>query len=123
MKSIKQLILIICLLISVLAQAQDVSTIVQKYKSAIANIETLHCQVEQLDTFVTGAVWHYVGQLSMLRNPEDALFGFQYKASKEVGGEALYDGRSAFELALVHKDQGLSGLSSGPMVPDSFRTF
>ncbi len=98
MKSIKFFIPIICILISTSALAQDVSTIVQKYKNAIAEIETIYCQVEQLDTFVTGAVWHYVGQLTMLRNQGDSLFGFQYKASKEVGDEALYDGLSEFQI-------------------------
>lgn len=98
MKSLEHLILIICLLISAIAQAQDVSKIVQQYKTAIANIEILHCQVEQLDTFLTGDVRYHLGQLTMLRNQGDALFGFQYKASKDVGGEALYDGLSEFQI-------------------------
>lgn len=98
MKSIQHLILLICLLSSASVQAQDVSTIVQKYKTAIASIETLHCQVEQLDTFVTGDVWNHIGQLALLRNRGDSLFGFQYKASKDVGDEALYDGLSEFQI-------------------------
>ena len=98
MKSIKNFILAISLLISASSLAQDASTIVQKYKTAIADIEILHCQVEQLDTFLTGTVWHHVGQLTLLRNQGDSLFGFQYKASKDVGGEALYDGLSEFQI-------------------------
>ena len=103
MKSIKYLIFLTSLLITTSTQAQDVNSIVQEYKTAIAKIEILHCQVEQLDTFVTGTVWNYKGQLSMMRKKEDKLFGFQYKASKEVGGEALYDGISEFQID--HKKQ------------------
>lgn len=103
MKNVKQLILLTFLLISASAHAQNVSTIVQQYQSAIANIEILHCQVEQLDTFVSGTVWNHVGELSMLRNQKDTLFGFQYLASKGVGGEALYDGLSEFQID--HKKQ------------------
>lgn len=103
MKIIKHLILTICLFTSVLLQAQDVSKIVQQYKAAIANIETVHCQVEQLDTFVTGHVWNYIGELSMMRNQKDTLFGFQFRASKTVGDEALYDGLSEFQIN--HKKQ------------------
>lgn len=90
--------LVFWLVITTWAQAQDAGQIVQQYRVAIAQIETLHCQVEQLDTFVTGNVWHYQGELTMLRDPADELFGFQYRAAKEVGGVALYDGLSAFEI-------------------------
>ncbi len=105
MKSIKYLLIAIGLLTSnwTWTQAQEVNSIIQQYKAAIGNIETIHCQVEQLDTFLSGTVWHHNGQLTMLRNPEDALLGFQYRASKAVGGEALYDGRSEFQI--YHKKQ------------------
>lgn len=103
MKSIKYILIAITLLTQTWAQAQDVNVVVQQYQSAIAKIETLHCQVEQLDTFVTGTVWHHKGQLTMLRKTEDKLFGFQYKASKDVGDVALYDGLSEFQIN--HKKQ------------------
>lgn len=90
--------LVLWLLITTWAQAQDAAQVVQQYQEAIVQIETLHCQVEQLDTFVTGDVWHYHGQLTMRRAPADELFGFHYRAAKEVGGETLYDGLSAFEI-------------------------
>lgn len=98
MKSIKHFITIIYLLTSVFSQAQDVNTIVDNYKTAIASIESVHCKVEQLDTFVSGTVWHYNGELTQLRKEGDELFGFQFKASKEVGDVALYDGISEFQI-------------------------
>lgn len=98
MKRIKYFFSVFFLLIATLVHAQDLSTIVQEYKTAIGQIEILHCQVEQLDTFVNGAVWHHTGQLSMLRKEGDELFGFQFRAAKGVGGESLYDGLSAFQI-------------------------
>jgi thiol-disulfide isomerase/thioredoxin len=98
MKPYKYMLTGLCLLAATWLQAQDVDQIVEQYRSAIADIETIHCQVAQLDTFVTGHVWDYQGELTLMRNREDTLFGFQYKASKEVGEEALYDGRSDFQI-------------------------
>jgi thiol-disulfide isomerase/thioredoxin len=98
MKSSKYILIAIALLAGHWTQAQDVNTVVQRYQAAIADIETIYAQVEQLDTFVTGTVWQHQGQLTMLRNRADTLFGFHYRASKGVGGEALYDGLSAFEI-------------------------
>jgi len=98
MKKCRSLLLIACFLLSISAQAQEVDQVLEKYRAAIAKIQTLHCQVEQLDTFVTGDVWHHTGQLTMLRAPKDSLFGFQFRAAKDVGGEALYDGLSSFEI-------------------------
>lgn len=98
MKNCRSFLLIACFLLSTSAQAQEVDQVLEKYRAAIAKIQTVHCQVEQLDTFVTGHVWHHIGQLSMLRAPADSLFGFQFKAAKDVGGEALYDGLSSFEI-------------------------
>ncbi|MEO0341400.1 MAG: TlpA disulfide reductase family protein [Bacteroidota bacterium] len=98
MKTIKHLILSIFLLTTAYVQAQEVQEVIQKYKEAIEHIDIIHCQVEQLDTFVTGTVWNHHGQLTMMRKEGDELFGFQYKAFKGVGGEALYDGISAFEI-------------------------
>jgi len=92
------MLIAICLLTTTWSQAQDAERIVEQYRAAIAQIETIHCQVAQLDTFVTGNVWDYQGELTLMRNREDTLFGFQYKASKEVGEEALYDGFSDFQI-------------------------
>lgn len=103
MKNIQHLIFVLCLLSGTAAQAQEVNPIVEQYKTAISTIETIHCQVEQLDTFLSGTVWQHQGQVTLLRAPGDQLFGFYYKASKDVGGEALYDGLSDFQID--HKKQ------------------
>lgn len=98
MKNIKTILFTLLILSFVSAQGQQVNQIVQQYKDALTKVQTLDCKVEQLDTFVTGHVWHYHGQLIMLKNSADSLFGFQFKASKTVGGEALYDGLSEFQI-------------------------
>jgi thiol-disulfide isomerase/thioredoxin len=98
MKSYTYLLIAVGLLAAPWSQAQDAERVVEQYRAAIAQIETIHCQVAQLDTFVTGNVWDYQGELTLMRNREDTLFGFQYKAAKEVGGEALYDGLSDFQI-------------------------
>ncbi len=98
MKCFKYMLIAFCLLVTTWSQAQDADKIVEQYRAAIAQIETIHCQVAQLDTFVTGHVWDYQGELTLMRNRADSLFGFQYKASKEVGEEALYDGLSDFQI-------------------------
>lgn len=98
MKSSEHLICLIPFLTSSLAQGQEASKVVQKYKAAIANIESIHCQVEQIDTFVAGDTRHHNGQLTLLRNQTGSLFGFQFRSSKEVGDEALYDGLSEFQI-------------------------
>ncbi len=98
MKNIKTYLFIALLFTLFSAKGQQVHQVVQQYKNALAEVQSLHCKIEQLDTFVTGHVWHYHGQLRMLRNSADSLFGFQFKASKTVGGEALYDGLSEFQI-------------------------
>lgn len=98
MKSYTYLLIAIGLLAAPWSQAQDAERVVEQYRAAIAQIETIHCLVAQLDTFVTGNVWDYQGELTLMRNREDTLFGFYYKAAKEVGGEALYDGSSDFQI-------------------------
>jgi len=98
MKYFKYMLIAFCLLVTTRSQAQDADRVVEQYRAAIAQLETIHCQVAQLDTFVTGHVWDYQGELTLMRNRADTLFGFQYKASKEVGDEALYDGRSEFQI-------------------------
>ncbi len=98
MKNIKFILFALLLFPLLSAHGQQVEQIVQQYKNALSTIESIDCKVEQLDTFVSGHVWHYHGQLAMLRKPSDALFGFQFKASKTVGGEALYDGLSEFQI-------------------------
>lgn len=98
MKDIRTLLFTAFLFTFATATGQDVDQVVKQYQNALSKIQSLDCKIEQLDTFVTGHVWHYNGKLSMLRNEGDSLFGFQFKASKSVGDEALYDGLSEFQI-------------------------
>jgi thiol-disulfide isomerase/thioredoxin len=111
MKNSKYLIFLLSLFSSALTSAQEAEPVIQKYQAATANIKSIHYQVEQLDTFVTGTVWNHKGQVTLLRKTDDPLFGFQYKAAKGVGGEALYDGISDFQID--HKKQTYE-LTSNP---------
>ncbi len=98
MKWLKSIAFILIILLPLLAAGQDPALIVQQYKAKLATIQTIACEVEQLDTFVTGHVWHYTGQALLQRNTDDPLFGFNYKSSKPVGGEAFYDGNAEFQI-------------------------
>jgi thiol-disulfide isomerase/thioredoxin len=86
-----------------LTRAQGVETVIEQYKAALADMEALHAEVEQIDTFLSGDFWHHRGEVTMLRKPEDRLFGFHFRAVKGVGGVALYDGVSDFQIN--HKKQ------------------
>ncbi|MBX2876974.1 MAG: TlpA family protein disulfide reductase [Saprospiraceae bacterium] len=116
MKNIRILLLTSFLLPLVSLSGQDVHQVVQQYKNALSKIQSIDCKVEQLDTFVSGHVWHYHGELSMLRNQSDSLFGFQFKASKSVGGEALYDGLSEFQIDHKEKSYELNTMPQSYIV-------
>jgi len=104
MKSLKSFAFILIILLPLLAAGQDPALIVQQYKAKLATIQTVACEVEQLDTFVTGHVWHFTGQALLQRNTDDPLFGFKYKSSKSVGGEAFYDGNAEFQIEHEKKE-------------------
>ncbi|MEM9526709.1 MAG: TlpA disulfide reductase family protein [Bacteroidota bacterium] len=108
MKSFKCFISLLCFLPFALVQAQTVDEVVRQYQTALVDLETLHCQVAQLDTFVGGTVWQHAGELTMMRNTADSLFGFRFKASKDVGDEALYDGLSEFQINHVKQTYELN---------------
>ncbi len=98
MTTSKYFTLVFFLLCSATSFAQDAQDVVEQYKKAIGAIESVHCEVTQVDTFVTGTSRRHIGELTMLRSPQDTLFGFLYKAKKDVGGVALYDGLSDFQI-------------------------
>lgn len=116
MKNIKIFLFIALLLTLTAATGQEVNQVVEQYQDALSKIQSLDCKIEQLDTFVTGNVWHYHGKLSMLRNEGDSLFGFQFKASKSVGDEALYDGLSEFQINHKKKTYELNSMPQSYIV-------
>ncbi|MEZ5039897.1 MAG: TlpA disulfide reductase family protein [Saprospiraceae bacterium] len=98
MPTFKSNLILLILLLPLMLASQTVETVLQQYLDKLEQIQSISCEVEQLDTFVTGHVWHYTGKAILLRNPDEPIWGFNYKASKTVGGEALYDGERAFEI-------------------------
>ncbi|PHN06498.1 TlpA disulfide reductase family protein [Flavilitoribacter nigricans] len=84
--------------------AQSAEEVVEQYQNSLEKIQSLAYDVRQLDTFVSGHVWDYPGQVVLIREENDPVLGFHFMASKgEIERGALYDGSRMFELKFEPK--------------------
>jgi thiol-disulfide isomerase/thioredoxin len=109
MKILRSVILALILLFPFLLGAQTAEEIVDKYRLSLEMINSISYDVRQLDTFVQGTVWDYPGRVTLLKKEDDAAFGLNYSAFKEViNMGSLYDGRQVINYEREAKTYDLN---------------